>query len=345
MVMKRYLPPLPQLIITMFIIVLLALTLKIDVPMSSIVNDLVVRLILNCVLVVSLIPMAGSGAGLNFGLPVGGIAGLVGMVIAANFGGRGLPGFFLSVTVSIPLAVLAGTVYGHILNRVKGREEIAATFTGFSLVSIMCLFWVAAPFSHPQLTWVLGGSGLRNTIGLKEFWEKSLYRLLQFKIGEIIIPAGSVIFIAVILLMLYYFSKTRTGMMMNAAGENESFARINGVNVERMRILSVVMSTVLAAAGTCIYAQQYGFIELYDAPLMMAFPAVSAFLLGGSSSGRIYLRHALIGVLLYQALYLLSLPVANMLLVPEMAEIIRSIVTSFVILYALAKKNDGGVSQ
>ncbi|OQA17366.1 MAG: Branched-chain amino acid transport system / permease component [Firmicutes bacterium ADurb.Bin354] len=127
---------------------------------------------------------------------------------------------------------------------------------------------------------------------------------------------------------------------MNAAGENESFARINGVNIEKIRKLSVIMSTVIASAGTCIYAQQYGFIELYSAPLMAAFPAISALLLGGSSGKRVFLRHALLGVILYQSLYLLSLPVANILLVPEMAEIIRMIVTSFIILYALAKKSE-----
>lgn len=337
---KKYLPPLPQIIIILFISILLVLAIRINIPAASLINDLLVRLILNCVLVLSLIPMVNSGSGLNFGLPVGAVAGLLGMVITAQYGGKGLSGFFLSIAVSVPFAAAAGELYGRMLNRVKGREEIAATFTGFSIVSIMCLFWVVAPFTHPQMIWVLGRSGLRNTIGLKDFWGKSLYGLMQFRTGEIIIPGGSIIFIGLIILFLYFFSRTRTGMMMNAAGENESFARINGVNIEKIRKLSVIISTVLASAGTCIYAQQYGFIELYDAPLMAAFPAVSALLLGGSSGKRIYLRHALLGVFLYQSLYLLSLPVANMLLVPEMAEIIRMIVTSSIILYALAKKSE-----
>ncbi len=338
--MRRYFPPFPQMIIIIFTATLFIIALKINVTPSSIVNDLIVRLILNCILVVSLIPMVNSGAGLNFGLPVGAISGLLGMVITANFGGKGLSGFIESVLISFPVAVFAGVLYGYLLNRVKGREEIAATFTGFSFVSIMCLFWVVAPFSHPQMIWILGGSGLRNTIGLKDFWEKSLYNLIQFRAGEIIIPGGSIIFIAMILLFLYLFSRSRTGLLMNAAGENESFARINGVNIARMRIISVIMSTMLASTGTCIYAQQYGFIELYDAPLMAAFPAVSALLLGGGSGRRTYLRHALFGVILYQSLFLLSLPVANALLIPEMTEIIRMIVTSFVILYAFAKRNE-----
>ncbi|MBF0102081.1 MAG: ABC transporter permease [Desulfobacterales bacterium] len=335
--MKKYLPHLPQIIIISFIVTLFFIALKIDIAASTIFNDLVVRLILNSVVVVSLIPMVNSGAGLNFGVPVGAVSGLLGMVITANAGGKGLLGFFCSIAVSMPFAIVAGAIYGRILNKVKGREEIAATFIGFSIVSIMCLFWVVAPFTHPQMVWILGQSGLRNTIGLKDFWEKSLYHFMQFRIGELIIPVGSFMFIGMILLFLFLFSRTKTGMMMNAAGENESFARINGVNIEGIRILSVIISTTLVAIGTCIYAQQYGFIELYDAPLMASFPAVSALLLGGSSGKRFFLRHALLGVVLYQSLYLLSLPVANMLLMPQMAEIIRMIVTSCIILYALAK--------
>jgi simple sugar transport system permease protein len=71
---KKYLPPLPQTIIIIFILILLILAIRINIPAASLVNDLMIRLILNCVLVISLIPMVNSGAGLNFGLPVGAVA-------------------------------------------------------------------------------------------------------------------------------------------------------------------------------------------------------------------------------------------------------------------------------
>ena len=46
------------------------------------------------------------------------------------------------------------------------------------------------------------------------------------------------------------------------------------------------------------------------------------------------MANALIGTFLYQTTYLLSIPVANALLIPEMAEIMRTIITSGIILYA-----------
>ena len=47
-------------------------------------------------------------------------------------------------------------------------------------------------------------------------------------------------------------------------------------------------------------------------------------------------RHtrAVIGTLLYQMAYLMSVPVANALLIPELAELLRMIITNSVILFA-----------
>ena len=94
------------------------------------------------------------------------------------------------------------------------------------------------------------------------------------------------------------------------------------------------MSTVLAAVGVVVYTQSYGILHLYDGPFMMSFPAVSAIVIGGASPKKATVANALIGTFLYQTTYLLSIPVANALLIPEMAEILRTIVTSGIILYA-----------
>ena len=122
---------------------------------------------------------------------------------------------------------------------------------------------------------------------------------------------------------------------MSATGENEAFARIAGVNVNRARSFAVILSTILAALGICIYAQSYGFIELYDAPMMMAFPAVSAILVGGSFRNRTTIVHVILGTFLFQTIYSVSGPVANDLLIPEVAEIFRMMITNGVILAAL----------
>ena len=68
---------------------------------------------------------------------------------------------------------------------------------------------------------------------------------------------------------------------------------------------------------------------------MMAFPAASAILVGGSSGNKTTMLHVVVGTFLFQTTYLISGPIANELLVPEVAEIFRMMITNGVILYAL----------
>lgn len=132
---------------------------------------------------------------------------------------------------------------------------------------------------------------------------------------------------------------------MSAIADNETFVNLSGVDINQCRTYAIVFSTVLAAVGMCVYSQSYGFIELYNGPFMMAFPAVSAILIGGASKKRTTVFfHALIGAYLYQTtFFLLSVPVANALFMPEMAEIIRMIITNAIILYAFL--HEGGLKK
>jgi simple sugar transport system permease protein len=124
---------------------------------------------------------------------------------------------------------------------------------------------------------------------------------------------------------------------------NPRFAIASGVNIDRNRIIANILSTVLGAFGIIVYSQSFGFVQLYTAPLMMAFPAVAAVLIGGATAQRARVSHVIIGVVLFQGLLAVSLPVANQL-VPEgnLSEIIRMVVQNGIILYALTKVNDNG---
>ncbi|HPI93545.1 MAG TPA: ABC transporter permease [Deltaproteobacteria bacterium] len=325
----------PQVFILGMLAVLMAMAFWAGIPLSGIMGDSLVRLVMNGVLVVSMIPMLNAGLGVNFGLPVGICAGLLGLCLAVNLRLTGLSGLFAAMAFSVPGGVLLGYLYGRLLHRVRGREEIAGTFVGFSFISVMNLFWAVAPFTNPSMLWPIGGKGLRPVIGLKGYFAKVLNHAWVVHLGDLAVPVGMLAFFAVLCLGLYAFFRTKTGAAVNAVGENEVFAGLSGVNVRRIRIAAVILSTVLAAWGICVYAQSYGFIELYSAPLMMAFPAASAIFLGGSLGHRTAVVQAVIGTFLFQTTYVISGPIANALLVPEVAEILRMILTNAIILYAM----------
>ena len=324
-----------QIIIIIFVVFLFITTISLGMSGKDLFNDLVTRLFMNGLLALSLLPMLRSGAGINFGLPIGASAGLIGMVISIEAGIKSFPGFAAALLIMIPFACLFGYLYGILLNRVRGNEEIAATFAGFSFVSLMCLFWAAAPFSNPQMMWPIGGKGLRPVIGLNNFFGKSLTRLWNFSPYGINIPLGLILLFSFFIIIMIIYSRSRRGIAMQAAGKNEVFTSLAGININAVRIESVIYSTILAGAGICVYAQSYGFLELYEAPLMMAFPAASALLIGGVSGNRTTMINASLGIFLYQSIYLLSTPVANSILIPETAEILRMIISNGIILYAL----------
>lgn len=324
-----------QAVLLGFVFALACLAWVMELPVGGLISDLLVRLPMNGVLVLSLLPMYNAGLGINFGLPVAVIAGLLGMCMAVNMRLVGLPGLMSAIALGLPWAITLGWVYSRLLRRVRGREEIAATFIGFSFVSLMNLFWVLAPFSNPAMLWPIGGQGLRQTIGLGPYFAKSLNMLWAFDLGSVTIPAGMLMAYGVICLLLHAFSRTRLGLATASAGENEPFARVCGVSVDRVRSRAVILSTCIGSMGIVFYAQSYGFLELYNAPLMMAFPAASALLIGGLGRSGVSVGQAVLGTILFQGMLVFSAPIANTILVPEAAEIVRMLLTNSIILFAL----------
>ena len=330
---NRYLNP-PQMIMLIFMGVLLLAAMVIRMDMVGIINDALIKWAMNGVIVLSLIPMINVGAGRNFGMTIGLSAGLVGMIFALNARLTSWAGFVSSLAVGMAVALVFGFFYAVVLNRLKLNEEIVGTFAGYSFIPIMNLFYTFVPVTNRQMLYPIGGQGLRPKVNLENYFGQILDRLWQIKIGNLVIPLGLLLFFFGIGALLWIFSKTRTGMIFSAIAENETFARLTGMQVNRYRTIAIIMSTVIAAVGVVVYSQSYGILHLYDGPFMMSFPAVSAIVIGGASPRKATVMNALIGTFLYQTTYLLSIPVANALLIPEMAEILRTIITSGIILYA-----------
>ena len=108
-------------------------------------------------------------------------------------------------------------------------------------------------------------------------------------------------FFAVLALLMWVFMRSKTGTAMTAVGSNPEFARASGVNVDRMRTISVVLSTILGAVGILVYEQSFGFIQLYMGPFYMALPAVASVLLGGASVNKASILNVVVGTFLFQS--------------------------------------------
>lgn len=332
---------LSQVIILTFLILLTITAYSIGMDMRTLLGDSLAKFFMNGLLVVSLIPMLNAGLGINFGLPVGIIGGLLGMCIAINMRLSGSIGMGASMVFTVVVCTLLGWGYAWTLNLAKGREEVAGTFIGFSSVFIMNFFWTLIPFQNREMLYPLGGMGLRPKISLNNYFNRGLDDLWLMDIGEYSIPLGMILFYTAIFLMIGIYFRSNRGKRLRAVGENERFAMSNGVDIKRVRTEAVILSTILAGMGICVYSQSYGFVELYNAPMMMAFPAASAILIGGAGRRFFGVTEAVIGTFLFQTIYLLSSPIANHLLFPEISEIFRVFISNLIILYALMEVRRG----
>lgn len=330
---------LPRLLIALFLLSLFVIAPFVNVRVDTSINDLIIRFGMNAVLVLSLVPMIKSGCGLNFGLQLGVIAGLLGSVISLELKLRGFVGFFTAISISIVLAVILGWLYGQLLNRIKGDEMVVATYVGFSAVSFMCIMWLILPFKSPDMIWAYGGQGLRTTISTEGYWYHILDDFLRINVGShIAVPTGTILFFALLALIMWAFFRTKAGTAMEAVGSNPDYARSCGINVNRVRTQSVILSTVFAAIGIIVYEQSFGFIQLYNAPLMMSFPAIAAILLGGASVTKVKMWHVVVGTILFQGILTMTPSVINNLIESDMSETIRIIISNGMIIYALTRK-------
>ena len=328
----------PRVIIALFLLSMFVIAPFVNISVGTSISDTIVRFAMNSVLVLSLVPMVQSGCGLNFGMQLGVIAGLIGAVTSIELGVTGLAGFLTAIGIAIPFAAILGFFYGLLLNRVKGDEMVVATYVGFSSVAFMSMMWLLLPYKSPNMIWGYGGSGLRTTISVEGYWLGVLNNFLSIKIGNFFFPTGTVLFFGLMALIVWAFFKTKLGTAMTAAGSNPIYAKAAGVNVDRMRILSVVISTIIAAVGILVYEQSFGFIQLYMAPLLMAFPAVAALLLGGASVSKASMGNVIIGAFLFQGILTMTPSVMNNLIKSDMSEVIRIIVSNGMIVYALTRR-------
>jgi Ribose/xylose/arabinose/galactoside ABC-type transport systems, permease components len=329
----------PRIIIFFFLIFLFIMAPFVRVRLDASISDVLNRFGQNAIMVLAMVPMIQSGCGLNFGLALGVVSGLLGATLSLQFQLHGILGFLGAIALAAPFALVLGWFYAKLLNKVKGEEMTIAMYVGFSFIMFMCIMWLILPYNNPTMVWGYAGKGLRTTITVEGYWLKILNNFLAIRIGQFFVfPTGLLLFVGLFAFLMWLFLRSKTGTAMTAVGSNPDFARASGVDVDKMRTISIIISTFLGAVGIIVYEQSFGFIQLYTAPSPMVFPAVAAILIGGASINKASMVNVLVGTILFQGLLTMTPSVINSLLQTDMSEVIRIIVSNGMILYALTRK-------
>lgn len=300
------------------VVPLMFLTISIiAIPLSQfsgnyLLNQIVTRLVRNSFLVLALLLPVMAGMGINFGMILGAIAGQIGLIFITDWGITGAPGLILAALVATPIAMGLGYFGGLILNKAKGREMITSMILGFFIAGIYQFFLLylcgsIVPFKTNGMI-LSRGYGVRNALTLKV--AKGFDNLLLLKIGGIAIPIGTFMIIALICIFTVWFRKTKLGQDMRAVGLDMKVSDTAGIAVDKTRIQSIVISTVLACYGQIIYLQNIGTLNTYNGADQAALFAAASLLVGGATVARATIPNAIIGTALFHLMFIV-MPMAG----------------------------------
>lgn len=456
-------------VVILFLLLCVGATAASKQPLTFVIPELFTRIARNAFIVLALIIPVITGLGLNFGIVVGAMAAQIALFLTTYWGFTGVGGFFITVALATPIALVFGFLVGKLFNLVKGNEMIAGLILGYFADGIYQLIFLfvfggVIAMNNPTLM-IATGVGVKNTIDLKDTvkyaldtipmltvleigfylviagllfttihkrikkqavnWKDTalkaaaavfvyaltfigpveqflssdrllllsavelgclsvvlwqLFQIVRHKMTKhtgagsfgkrdtfdirralvFIVLAGAVygltyipalfnVLIAVQLPVMTYISigalcvfnnllmRTRLGQNMRAVGQNRAVANSAGIDVDKTRIIAMLFSTVLASWGQLIYLQNIGTMSTYGAHTQVGQFAIAALLVGGASVQKATNKNALLGIVLFHTLFIVS-PLAGKELFgdPVIGEYFRVFVSYGVIAMALA---------
>lgn len=262
-------------------------------------DELYARIVRNAVTILSLLIPIMAGMGLNFSIIIGAMASQLVMIFVKDWGIEGMKGLMLAFALTLMLSAILGDLIGRLLNRAKGREMITGIVVGLVGTNLYQLLFLVGfgTLIHPRSEEMLlsRGIGLRNMVDI-----------LPFK--KIFLQNPLIIFliITLVVLVVAYIRGTRLGIRFRALGEGLHTARLLGIDVDKTRRQAIMISTMLAGTGHLMFILEMGNINVYTGHLNIDIFSCAALLAGGASLQKAGVRHALLGLVLFHTLFIVS---------------------------------------
>ena len=276
---------------------------------SYLLNEIVTRMGRNLFLVLCLLFPIMAGMGLNFAMTLGAMGAEIAVILVADWQIWGIPGVVLSMILSIPFSAFLGFICGTLQNMAKGREMITSYIINFFIngwyqLIVLYVMGAVIPIIHASIM-LPRGYGIRNTVSLLNM-RQCLDDLLAIRVSGVKIPVLTFLLVGVFCLFIIWFRRTKLGQDMRAVGQDLEVAKAAGINVDRTRIISVVMSTVCAGFGMVIYLQNIGNLPTYTGHAQIGMFCIAALLVGGASVEKASIGNAFLGVILFHLMFIVA---------------------------------------
>ena len=175
--------------------------------------------------------------------------------------------------------------------------------------------------------------GLAAVIAAGSLMIKSSDSLINF----IEVPAVTFTLIALACLFNLFIVKTKLGQDFRTVGQDQYIAKVSGIDVNKTRIIAISISTVLAAWGQLLLLQNFGNLNTYGSHESVGMFAIAALLIGGASVAKATVGQALVGMVLFHTLFIVSPNAGKTLLGDaQLGEFFRAFVAYGVIAASLA---------
>ena len=276
---------------------------------SYLLNEIITRMGRNLFLVLCLLFPIMAGMGLNFAMTLGAMGAEIAVILVADWQIWGIPGVVLAMILSIPFSAFLGFICGTLQNMAKGREMITSYIMNYFIGGwyqfvVLYVMGSVVPIIHASIM-LPRGYGIRNTVSLLHM-RQCLDDLLAVRIGGVKIPVLTFILVGLLCLFIVWFRRTKLGQDMRAVGQDMQVAKDAGINVDRTRVISVVMSTVFAGFGMVIYLQNMGNLPTYTGHAQIGMFCIAALLIGGASVERASIGNAFLGVVLFHLMFIVA---------------------------------------
>ena len=120
------------------------------------------------------------------------------------------------------------------------------------------------------------------------------------------IPVLTFLLVGLLCMFNNALMRTRLGQQFRAVGQNRTVANVSGINVDKVRVIAIMISTILAGWGQLIFVQNMGSFQTYGAHEQVGLYAGAAILVGGASIKKATNTQAMLGCVLFHLLFILA---------------------------------------
>lgn len=247
----------------------------------------------------------------DFDLSVGNAAAFTGIMIGFFFEKIGLS-YILAFILALFVAAFVGLVNGLLITKLKINAFITTMATNFMLGGLVMLV------SRGQAILVsddsFGKLGTTTISGLK-------------------IPLPMIIFVALYLAFAWFLKNTVFGRYIYCVGGNAESAKIAGINIDKVKIIVYVLSSILSGFAGIILASRMSAAQI-SVGSTYGMESIAGTVLGGTilAGGKGHIMGTFIGVLITGIL-------SNGLTMIGVSQAWRDIATGLLLIFAIVMQN------